>query len=513
MTNFLSLPEQLSNILQSIEALAPEVLLSSSFLWMILVDLFLHHDLKNNQRFIKNQSQINHVVFITCLLCLLIVLNTTVKQFYTTNDTFLFGKNLILDSKAILFKFLIILTAIFVLFQVYVTKKDFVAEFYPVFISMVLGLCLMTMSLNMLMIYLSIEIVSVASYVLTAIDKNKKSIEGSLKYVLFGATSSAIMLYGMSLLYGMTGTLDIASPDFSRGIAQVDAVASTVAIVLTISGFLFKISASPFHIWTPDVYQTAPTPVVSFFSVAPKIAGFLVAIRFYSAVPNNLQLITAVLAMASITFGNFSALWQKDAKRLLAYSTIAHSGFMLIGLVTMSQLGLTSVVFYLIVTLFTNLAAFLLVDFVQLSGSSEQLSVNDAKFQPFNDSIIEQFKGLGRVNPFYGVMMLIVMISLAGLPPTAGFFAKLNIFSALWEYYQTSQQPIFMVLFVFGLLNTAIALFFYLKIPFMMFFREPVDNQVFELSSKQYFLAIILILPILILFFKADWLMELISFL
>jgi NADH-quinone oxidoreductase subunit N len=373
------------------------------------------------------------------------------------------------------------------------------------------------MSVNLLMIYLSIEIVSVSSYILTTIEKTRKSTESGLKYILFGASASAVMLYGMSLLYGMTGTLDIASPDFSRGISQIDSVASTVAIILTISGFLFKISASPFHVWTPDVYESAPTPVVAFFSVAPKIAGFLVAIRFYSAVPNNLQIITAVLAMASITFGNFSALWQNNAKRLLAYSTIAHSGFMLIGLVTMSQLGVTSVVFYLIVTLFTNLAAFLLVDYTeQLLVISNQLleepQITNSGSPP-DQSLITNFKGLGRINPFYGIMMLILMISLAGLPPTAGFFAKLNIFSALWETYQTTNQPILLWLFIFGLLNTAIALFFYLKIPFMMFFKEPLENQEFDLNSKQYFLAIILVLPILILFFKADWLMELISYL
>jgi NADH-quinone oxidoreductase subunit N len=356
-----------------------------------------------------------------------------------------------------------------------------------------------------LMIYLSIEIVSVSSYILTTIDKTRKSTESGLKYILFGASASAVMLYGMSLLYGMTGTLDIASPDFSRGISQIDSVASTVAIILTISGFLFKISASPFHVWPPDVYESAPTPVVAFFSVAPKIAGFLVAIRFYFAVPNNLQTITAVLAMASITFGNFSALWQNNAKRLLAYSTIAHSGFMLIGLVTMSQLGVTSVVFYLIVTLFTNLAAFLLVDFAELTIGNPELRTQNPE--------LRTLKGLGRLNPFYGIMMLIVMISLAGLPPTAGFFAKLNIFSALWETYQTTNQPILLWLFIFGLLNTAIALFFYLKISFMMFFKEPLENQEFDLNSKQYFLAIILVLPILILFFKADWLMELISYL
>jgi NADH-quinone oxidoreductase subunit N len=532
MTNSLSLPQQLQQILESFDALLPEVLLSTSFLFMILIDLVFHYDLNNKQKFVKNTHQTSQIAFIIGLLSLIFILNDIIHQFYLPKDVFLFDRMLVLDLKAILFRFLIILTAIFVLGHIYVTKKVFVAEFYPLLISMVLGLCLMTMSVNLLMIYLSIEIVSVSSYILTTIDKTRKSAESGLKYILFGASASAVMLYGMSLLYGMTGTLDIASPDFRRELMETDSMATTVAIILTISGFLFKVSASPFHVWTPDVYESAPTPVVAFFSVAPKIAGFLVAIRFYFAVPNNLQTITAVLAMASITFGNFSALWQNNAKRLLAYSTIAHSGFMLIGLVTMSQLGVTSVVFYLIVTLFTNLAAFLLVDYAEkLSVTGYQLSVNSNQSlitnnehqrltspitnngSPPDQSLITNFSGLGRLNPFYGIMMLIVMISLAGLPPTAGFFAKLNIFSALWETYQTTNQPILLWLFIFGLLNTAIALFFYLKIPYMMFFKEPDDNQEFELNSTQFFLAIILVLPILILFFKADWLMELISYL
>ncbi len=533
MTNFSNLPEQLRQILESIRVLFPEVLLSTSFLLMILIDLFFHQDLKNKRLIIKNIESSHQIIFVFCLISLTVVLKQVAQQFYVPNEAFLFDKMLILDAKAVLFKFLIIFSAIFVLGHIYVTKKEFVSEFYPLLTSMVLGLCLMTMSVNLLMIYLSIEIVSVSSYVLTTIDKTRKSTESGLKYILFGATASAVMLYGMSLIYGMTGTLDITSPDFGRELRETDYIASTVAIVLTISGFLFKISASPFHVWTPDVYESAPTPVVAFFSVAPKIAGFLVAIRFYFAVPNNLQTITAVLAMASITFGNFSALWQNNAKRILAYSTIAHSGFMLIGLVTMSQLGLTSVVFYLIVTLFTNLAAFLLVDFAeQLSintrtannqslttnnqlpiTNNQLLTTNNQLPITNNQSLITHFSGLGRLNPFYGIMMLIVMISLAGIPPTAGFFAKLNIFSALWETYQNTNQPILLWLFIFGLLNTAIALFFYLKIPFYLFFKEPLDNQAFELNSKQYFLAIILVLPILILFFKADWLMDLISYL
>ena len=502
MTNFLNLPEQLSQILQNLGLLLPELLLSTSFLGLILIDLFLHQDLKKNRQIVKDSLQANHFLMIMTVIIILISINYTVKQFYDTNDTFLFGRMMILDSKAITFKFLILTTTIFVLGHIYVTQKNFVGEFYALLISMVLGLCLMTMSVNLLIIYLSIEIVSIASYILTSIEKSKKNLEAGLKYILFGATSSAVMLYGMSLLYGMTGTLDITSPDFSRGLAQIDALASSVAIILTISGFLFKVSAAPFHIWTPDVYESAPTPVVAFFSVAPKIAGFLVAIRFYSALPNQPQNVTAVLALASITFGNFSALWQTNAKRMLAYSTIAHTGFVLIGLVTMSQLGMNAIVFYLVIMLFTNLAAFLLIDFVNPENPEHRTT-----------TIEQQFKGLGRVNPFYGIMMLIVMVSLAGLPPTAGFMAKLNIFTALWESYQTTHESIMLWLFIFGLLNTAISLFFYLKIPFMMFFKEPLENQHFELNSKQYFLAIILILPILILFFKADWLMDLVSYL
>lgn len=502
MTNFLNLPEQLSQILQNLGLMLPELLLSTSFLGLILIDLLLHQDLKKKHQIVKDSLQSNHFLMIITVIIVLISINLTVEQFYNTNDTFLFGRMLILDSKAITFKFLILITTIFVLGHIYVNKKSFVGEFYALLISMVLGLCLMTMSVNLLMIYLSIEIVSIASYVLTSIEKSKKSLEGGLKYILFGATSSAVMLYGMSLLYGITGTLDITSPDFSRGLSQIDTLVSLVAIILTISGFLFKVSAAPFHIWTPDVYEAAPTPVVAFFSVAPKIAGFLVAIRFYSALPNHLQNITAVLALASITFGNFSALWQTDAKRMLAYSTIAHTGFILIGLVAMSQLGMNAIVFYLVIMLFTNLAAFLLIDFVNLANSG-----------PRTTTIEQQFRGIGRVNPFYGIMMLIVMVSLAGLPPTAGFMAKLNIFTALWESYQTTHESILLWLFIFGLLNTAVSLFFYLKIPFIMFFKEPLDNQHFELNSKQYFLAIVLVLPILILFFKADWLMDLVSYL
>jgi NADH-quinone oxidoreductase subunit N len=507
MTITTNLPDQLVHILDSLSFLSPEIFLGTAFLFLIIIELFLYkyidekvagHDVAIDKRY-------QNTLFTISVISVIIALNQVAKSFNSINDSFLFGGMLVLDTKAIFFKISIAISVLLMFAHIAVTKRKYPGEFYPLVISLLIGLNLMTMSVNLLMIYLSIEIVSISSYVLTAFNKTKKASEGGLKYVLFGAASSGVMLYGMSLLYGMTGTLNIASPDFSRGIAQMDTLVSTIAILLTISGFLFKISATPFHIWTPDVYQSAPTPVVAFFSAAPKIAAFLVIIRFYSAIPNDLQFITTIIALATITFGNFSALWQNDAKRLLAYSTIAHSGFMLIGLVTMSQLGLTSIVFYLIVSMFTNFLAFLLID---LAAHRQMQAESVETISRFD---LSRFKGLGRINPLWGVLVTMGMISLAGLPPTAGFFAKLNIFSALWEAYQLSGKQFMLLLFLFGLLNTAISLFFYLKLPFLIFFKESDDSQPFKLTFQQSILAIILAIPVLGLFFKADWLMELIS--
>lgn len=499
MTENLDLNQQLLQIINSLGVLSPEVFLAGIFLFLIIADLVFAH----KRKIAPSTSPQFSIFNILCIGALIINIYQISNQYYHNNDTFLFDKMLFLDAKAIFFKSLISIAGIFMFAHIEVNKRKYAGEFYAIVIALVIALQLMTMSVNLLMIYLSIEMVSLLSYILTAFNKDKAGAEGGIKYLIFGATSSAIMLYGMSLLYGMTGTLNITSPDFSRGITQIDELAATVAVVMTISGFLFKLSATPFHIWTPDAYQAASTPVVAFFSIAPKVAAILVAMRFYLAVPNDLRLVTAVIALATITFGNFSALWQNQAKRLLAYSTIAHAGFMLIGLVVLSEMGLKSVVFYLVTYLFANYAAFFLLDIIALN-----LNIS-------NDIDLQYLKGLGRQKPFLGILMVIIMISLAGLPPTAGFFAKFNIFSAIWEAYQQaeSHQSILLGLFLFGLLNTAVSLFFYLKIPFYLFFKTSQTQQNITISLEQYLLAIVFTAPLLILFFKADWLMHLINYL
>nr|MBP6386949.1 NADH-quinone oxidoreductase subunit N [Pseudarcicella sp.] len=364
----------------------------------------------------------------------------------------------------------------------------------------VLGLYLLTMSVNLMMVYLSLEIVSIASYIFTLFEKDKKASEGAIKYILFGAVASAIMLYGMSLLYGITGSLVYISPEFSRGLAAVKPVVSTIAIILSLAGFLFKLSLAPFHIWTPDVYQTAPTPIVSFFSIAPKIGVFLVLMRFVESINIDIQYILIFIAIATITVGNFSAIWQQNTKRLLAYSSIAHAGFMLVGIIASSKAGSEAMFFYITTYLFANFAAFYLIDLAE-SNSSEK---NDF-------SSIELLKGLGLKNPFYGITMVFVMISLAGLPPTIGFIAKLNIFSSLWETAQRSNQTALTTLFIFGLMNTAVALFYYLKIPYYLFFKKANSDSTFKLSLGQKIVLMLFILPLIALMFSPNSLLDLIN--
>ncbi|MFY7828573.1 MAG: NADH-quinone oxidoreductase subunit N [Flectobacillus sp.] len=499
MTNILDLKQQLLQILSSFGIITPEAFLAGVFVIFIIADLVITR--QSSKLIVSNPSSVSFTF--VAIIVLLINLYQVIDQFTSVNDTFLFDKMLFIDAKAIFFKALISLSGILMLLHIYINKYQFPNEFYAIAIAMIIALQLMTMSVNLLMIYLAIEMVSLLSYILTTINKDKVGAEGGIKYLIFGATSSAIMLYGMSLLYGMTGTLSITSPDFSRGLTQVDELATTVAVVMTLSGFLFKLSATPFHIWTPDTYQAAPTPIVAFFSVAPKVATMLVALRFYMAIPNDLRLITGVIALATITFGNFSALWQSNAKRLLAYSTIAHSGFLLVGLVALSELSVKSIVFYLVTYLFANFAVFYLIDLLAVYLGTKK------------DFDIAHIKGLGRKNPALGVLVLITLVSLAGLPPTAGFFAKFNIFSSLWEAYQKadSQKNILLLLFIFGLFNTAVSLFFYLKIPFYLFFKNAEQEFDASISTGQYVLACILGMPLLGFFFKADWLMNLIALL
>ncbi|MES2731824.1 MAG: NADH-quinone oxidoreductase subunit N [Bacteroidota bacterium] len=495
----MNLSEQLHLILRSLPGILPEVGLTIAFLFIIVLDLFLTRN--------SNQELSIKVLFICTLLSLLVVGGLVFWRWDTPSAAYFSGM-LVRDKLAVFFQLLFLLAAAFTLLHAWSLRKSrsgiLSGEGLALLMGMLLGLFLMGMSVNLLLIYLSIELVSLSSYVLTTFNNDKKGVEGGLKYLLFGAISSGVMLYGMSLVYGLTGTLNLTDPAFLAHLSQVPALPLALAGLLTISGFLFKISALPFHFWTPDVYEAAPTPVVAFFSVAPKAAALIILLRFLVCFPPTMQPIIALLALGSMILGNFSALWQTNAKRMLAYSSIAHAGFMLVGVVASNQFGWQSLVFYLTTFLFINLASFFLLDLAAHQSSA----VDESDFYGMN-----RLKGLGLQRPFLGSMLLITMIALTGLPPTAGFSAKLFIFSALWESYQASGSQLLLWVFILGLLNSVVSLFYYLKIPFLLFFRtlpHPAPVTV-DLTNLQKILVAVVILPVLLLFFKPDWLMGIID--
>lgn len=432
---------------------------------------------------------------------------------------FLFMHLLFVDNQAIFMQVVVALSAVFVLLYEFLSwpqpsrlagSTRLPPEWYSLLIAMTLGLFLMTISVNMLSVYLSIELVSICSYLLTALTADRKASEGGIKYLLFGAISSAIMLYGMSLLYGMTGTLDLTADAFGTELAGQDASVVAVAMLLTLAGLLFKLAGVPFHVWTPDAYEAAPVPVAAFFSVAPKAAGVLVLLRIVTALPMEstsgavtatvVQTPLAVLALAGILIGNLSALRQTDAKRLLAYSTIAHAGFLLVGVVALNEAGFEAVLFYAGTYLFISLAAFFLVDLLARSNNT--------------DLTIKNFAGLGPRQPLLAVALTVMMLALTGLPPTVGFTAKLLSFSALYDAYQQTGDNWLLALFGLGLLNALISLVYYLKIPFLLFFRPsaaPEQHPAVSLPKPAIYLAIALTVPVVGLFLKPDLLLRLLT--
>lgn len=503
-----SLNQDLAAVLGSVEYFLPEIILAVCLFIVIVADLLLFKR--------KNNS-----ISVLSIAGLVLVGFGLLLQAYAVGiigSKTLFSEMLVLDRLAVFLKILFCLAGILTILISFSYKRDGqrlhqLGEYHSLVYGLILGAMLLVMGTNLLMIYLAIEIISIVSYVLANFGFNKKSAEASLKYFLFGAVSSAIMLYGMSLLYGFTGTLNISSEAFHTGLAQIPSFAYYIAVGMALAGFIFKLGAVPFHIWAPDIYEGAPPPIVALFSTVPKIAGVIILARFLVMLPEtnaivdaevdiNWSTVLAWVAIVTMLVGNLSALWQKNAKRMMAYSSIAHAGFMLAGIVAGSAFGFESLLFYATIYLFMNFAAFLVITILSERNGSENMS---------------DFAGLGKEFPFLGVAAVIVMLSLTGLPPTAGFTAKLLIFSSVYEAYQTNQEPLLLGLFIVGLLNTVLALFYYVKIPYYLYFHSREKENSVLLHSRdnqkirENILLGLLIFPLLILFFKSSWLTEIIS--
>jgi len=486
----LPLTDQLQDILDSLGGFGPVVWLSMAFSVGLVLDLVLTH-LAGAER---AQKWLAAFAVLSLIVAAIWAILTPVRGF-------LFLHLLFLDDQAVFIQVIVALAGILVIVYDYFSPRDIPSSppFLHLILGLTIGLFLLTTSVNLLAIYLSLELVSVSSYLLTALSRSRKASEGGMKYLLFGAISSALMLYGMSFLYGLTGTMDISSPVFGIELAKNSGFVVAVVSMLTLAGFLFKLSLVPFHVWTPDAYDAAPLPVAALFSVAPKAAVLLALMRLILALPSeqfvDIQTPLAVIALASIALGNLSALWQTDAKRLLAYSTIAHAGFLLVGVLALNKPGFQAALFYMATYLPINLAAFFLIDLLSRHNGGSLTIAN--------------FAGLGTKHPLLAVSLTVVMLALVGLPPTVGFTAKLLIFSALFNAYEITGNGWLLALFGIGLLNAVVSLAYYLKIPFLMFFRPAVaEVSTVQVSPVAVGIAVGLTGLVIILFFSPDWLLN-----
>lgn len=486
-----ALKEQLAGLSADLYALLPEIAVLATLLLLLAFDLIF-----------KNRKALGFAIISFCgLLATVAVL--LFYGFHYSEGRMLVNGLLRFDMMSVFLKILFACGGLLGLLIARQGKDKTIfrsGESMVLFMGFILGTFLMSAANNLLMLYLSVEMVSICSYLLTGLLRGKKGAEASLKYLLFGAVASAVMLYGISWLYGFTGTLDFTSPAFLAGLSHIKALPLAIALVMLLSGLLFKLGAAPFHIWSPDVYEAAPASIVAVFSVLPKLAALALVFRLVQALPVALfdwQWVLGMVAMASMTFGNFSALWQKDLKRIMAYSSIAHAGFLLVGLLAYSRSGYLAMLFYAVIYLFMNVAAFLLIKLAESKASSTHL---------------EDFRGLGNRAPYLGVLFVVVMMALTGLPPTAGFNAKLYLFSALWESGRVMGRPVLTWVFLLGLLNTAVALFYYLKVPFYMFFKTGKQSQQAErLTFVQKLWGTLLVLPLLLWFFQSGGLMEVLN--
>jgi NADH-quinone oxidoreductase subunit N len=358
-------------------------------------------------------------------------------------------------------------------------------EFYLLLLVSTLGMSLMAASADLIMLFLAIETTSIPLYVLAGFFKqDNKSSEAGYKYFLFGAMTSAVMLYGFSLIYGFTGTTDIYA--ITEMVASGD-IALPLAIgtlILIMVGFGFKISVVPFHFWAPDVYEGAPTPVAGFLSTVSKAAGFSVLMRVLLTVYADPEVIpywvivVAALSVFSMTLGNALALAQKNIKRLLAYSSIAHAGYALIGVAALSELGIASVVFYLVVYVVTNLAAFgAVAAFWRVSGSDQ----------------ISEYAALSRRSPKLALIMLVTFLSLAGMPPLGGFVAKFFVFAA-------AVNAGLVWLAIIGVLNAIIGLYYYLVVLKVVYlFRSEEEDQPVPMTRPYTLALTVLVFSIILL--------------
>ena len=429
-------------MINNLNILLPEIFLTLSIFSILMIGVFI----KDSFNLIFNLSSL------IILLTIVIILNNS------NNLEKIFLESFIRDPFSNFFKILILVSSLFVLNS----SKNFIldnklAKFeYPIIILLsILGMFFMVSSNDLILFYLGLELQSLSLYILASIDRdNLKSSESGIKYFVLSALSSGLLLYGCSLLYGFTGSTNF---DLIANELVKENTGAVFAMVFILVGLAFKVSAVPFHMWTPDVYEGAPTSITSYFAVVPKVAGLAVLIKFmlvpFSKILMEWQTIIIFISIASMILGAIAAIGQKNIKRLLAYSSIGHIGYALAGVATGVTSGYESSIVYIAIYVVMNIGAFSCLYLLKKDGEYREN--------------ISDLSGISKKHPILAISFLVILFSLAGIPPLGGFFAKFYVFTAVVE------QKMY-ALAIIGLLTTVISAFYYLKIIKTIYFDDSV---------------------------------------
>lgn len=471
----------------SLLGILPELVLTGAILVVLVADLLL-------------RRRPGRPAVLVVLSCLGLVGSIAAIAGVPASGGTSFSGTVATDSFALFFKGLVYAATLFgVLLGALSSeiRREQFGEYVILLLCLGLGMGFLAAARNLLMIYLALEMVSLPSYILTGFRRgDRRSSEAAVKYVIIGAASSGLMLYGFSLLYGLFGSLDLGQIGHGitamlAGQATAQHLALAVAVLMSLAGFAYKIAAVPFHMWCPDVYEGAPTPFTAFLSVGPKAAGMAALLRFFltafgepvagavNAFPWPVLL--GILSMVTMTVGNLAALNQENVKRMLAYSSIAHAGYMMMAVAVGSQGAVEAVMLYLPIYLLMNMGAFLAVMAVREQTGSE---------------LVSAYRGLGSRSPYLAIVMTIFLFSLTGIPPFAGFIGKFYLFAAVMK----KGSPFFNVVAVVGVLNSVIALYYYARIVRACFLdkAEAGDGVVLVTSPSRALLAVLAV-PTLVL--------------
>ena len=429
--------------MQTIVYILPELFLSIAIMFLLMLGVFIK----------KSFKLVNLLTILSLIFAIALILNQPNEIIKIFNESY------IIDKLSIFMKVLTLLFCVFVLLlsKDYIKNNSIDKIEYPIIIlASTLGMILMISSYDLIVFYLGLELQSLCLYILASFKRDdERSTEAGLKYFVLSALASGLLLYGCSLIYGFTGStnFEIISENLSEG--NTGAVFGMVFIIV---GLAFKVSAVPFHMWTPDVYEGSPTSITSFFALVPKIAALTVFIRFmyvpFINVISHWQTIIIFLSIASMILGAVAAIGQSNIKRLMAYSSIGHMGYALAGLAPGTNAGIHSTIIYLTIYLVMNLGAF---------GCIFMMKRENVFYEKIND-----LSGLSKNHPMLALGFLIILFSLAGMPPLAGFFAKFYIFMAVIEAKMYT-------LAIIGLVTTVVSAFYYLRIIKVIYFDEPIE--------------------------------------